>query len=389
MSSQLNKKIICLSSVDWFPIPTRKQQVMSRIPKEVDILYVEPPVTLISPLKDKNTWKKFWRFMEGPRKLTDNIMLYTPPPILPFGNIVRGINWFNQWWDSLFIKQQVRKLGFENSILWTYMPNSADIAGRLKEDFLIYDCIDEHAEYGGFIKKETVNKMEADLLRKSDLSFVTVQGLYDAKVQYNSNMHIIPNGANVELFMECQKESTKIAEEMTRIPHPIVGFLGVIQPCIDTELLEKIAKAHPEWSVVLIGPLTAGVSIESLLKHSNVYHLGRKNPEELPSYMKAFDICLNPFKINNLTLNVSPLKFFEYLATGKPVVSVDMPGVHGYEDIIYIGKDHENFIEEVERALEEDSPERIEKRLEAAKQNSWEARTNCMLKLLQQNIKGE
>jgi glycosyltransferase involved in cell wall biosynthesis len=385
----LNKKIICLSSVDWFPIPTRKQQVMSRIPKDVDILYVEPPVTLISPLKDKNCWKKFWRFMEGPRKLTDNIMLYTPPPVLPFGNVIRVINSFNQWWDGLFIRYQVSKLGFEKSILWTYMPNSADMAGKLKEDFLIYDCIDEHAEYGGFIKKETVHKMEADLLMKSDLSFVTVQGLYDAKVQYNSNMHVIPNGANVELFMQCQEVSTIIAQEMAQIPHPIVGFLGVIQPCIDLELLEKIAKAHPSWSVVLIGPISAGVSIDSLMKYQNVYYLGRKDPDELPSYMKAFDICLNAFKINNLTLNVSPLKFYEYLATGKPVVSVDMPGVREFSDIIYIGKEHEDYIKQIERALVEDSPERIQKRIQIAKQNSWEARTNQMLDIIQRNIKGE
>lgn len=389
MSSQLNKKIICLSSVDWFPIPTRKQQVMSRIPKEVEILYVEPPVTLISPLKDKSCWKKFWRFMEGPRKLTDNITLYTPPPILPFGNVIRIINRFNQWWDGLFIKHQVNKLGFEKSILWTYMPNSADIAGRLKEDFLIYDCIDEHAEYNGFIKKQTVHEMEADLLRKSDLSFVTVQGLYDSKVQYNANMHIIPNGANIELFMQCQDENTEIAQEMKQLSHPIVGFLGVIQTWIDMELLEKIAKAHPEWSMVLVGPLGAGVNIDALLKYSNVVHLGRKNPEELPSYMKAFDICLNPFKINNLTLNVSPLKFYEYLATGKPVVSVDMPDVRAFSEVIYIGKDHEDYIKQVERALEEDNSERVEKRLQLAKQNSWEARTNTMLNIVQQNIKGD
>jgi len=102
------KNIICISSVDWFPIPTRKQQVMSRLPKDYNILYVEPPITLLSPLKDKKMTFKLSEFKKGNKQIQENIVAYCPPPILPFGNIFKWINKINQWWSALFIKKAAK-----------------------------------------------------------------------------------------------------------------------------------------------------------------------------------------------------------------------------------------------------------------------------------------
>lgn len=374
-----NENIICLSSVDWEPLWTRKQQVMSRLPHSNKILYVEPPITLLSPFKDPEMWKKWGMWRQGVRRLNDFIYLWSPPPILPFGNKYRWINKCNQWLIAKALKPVIKQLELTDPILWTYMPNSGDIIDQISHKLLVYDCVDEHSEYTGLIDKENMLSMEQDLIKACDTVFVTAEGLYQSKKPFAKTIYFLPNAANVEHFMQAQKAETQIPPELQDLPGPVIGFVGVIQDWIDLELIEMTARTHPEWSVVLVGPVGPGIDISALQQLSNVHLLGRKDLKDLPKYLKGFDVCLNPFKMNELTDKVSPLKFYEYLASGKPIVTVDMPGIRDFVDVVEVAKTREEWIPAIERALSQESPEKLEQRLKRARENSWESRVEFMM----------
>ncbi len=380
MTRQLEKKqIVCISSVDWDPLWTRKQQVMSRLPESNTILYVEPPITLLSPFKDNAMWFKWKMWFKGLRPLRKNIYLYSPPVTLPFGNKYALINRINQWWISLFLNRVLAKLGFEKPILWTYMPNTCDMLDQVPHDFLVYDCVDEHSEYTGLINKDVMTQMERQLMAKCDMVFVTAPGLYEDKKDFAKNIYYLPNAANVEHFNKALAPDTQIPDDIKNIKKPIIGFVGVIQDWIDLDLIGQVADTHPEWSVVLVGPVGVGVDVSGLKAKPNVHLLGRKSIDELPAYLKAFDVCLNPFKLNELTDKVSPLKFYEYLASGKPIVSVDMPGVRDFSEVIHIAGNYDDFVAEIEKALALENEDRQQARLKAAAENSWESRVKFMM----------
>ncbi|MHB8170623.1 MAG: glycosyltransferase [Thermincolia bacterium] len=371
--------IVCISSVDWDPIWTRKQQVMSRLPRSNRILYVEPPITLLSSFKDPAMWKKWGMWLLGMRILRENFYLYSPPVILPFGNKYRFINRVNQWWVNLFLKRVIKKLEFKKPILWTYMPNTADQLKGIDYKMLVYDCVDEHSEYTGLIDKTTMLEMEKKLLGKSDVVFVTAPGLYEAKKEKARRIFYLPNAANVKHFMKAQREDTLVPADIAGLPHPRIGFVGVIQDWIDLDLIAEVARRHPQWSVVLVGPVGVGIDVSMLTPLPNVHLLGRRDVQVLPNYLKGFDVCLNPFKINELTDKVSPLKFYEYLASGKPIVTVDMPGVREFADIVEVAEGREDFVARIEAALATESEEKKLQRLERAREHSWESRVRFMM----------
>jgi len=372
------RDIICVGPVDWDPIWNRSQQLMSRLDGSNRVLYIEPPATLLSAFKDRSLWFKWWQWLKGPRSKTENIYLYSPPPMLPFGYMYPLVNRLNQRWVLLFVDRMAKKLGFKNPIVWTYLPNSLALARGLGPSALVYDCVDEHSEFPGLINKEAVLEMEKDLLAGSDLVFTSAGGLYQSKKPFAETIHLVPNAADVGHFARADCEETRVPEEIAGISRPLLGFVGVIHDWIDLELIEYVARQRPGWSVAMIGPVGPGINVARLRELPNVHFLGRKDKEDLPGYIKAFDVCLNTFRKNRLTDRVSPLKLYEYLASGRPVVSVEMPGVVEFRDIIEIAGDYDGFLDAVERALTQESEEKKRRRMEIAAENSWENRLAFM-----------
>lgn len=378
ISELAGRDIICIGPVDWEPIWNRSQQLMSRLPRSNRILYVEPPATLLSALKDRSLWFKWRQWLKGARPKTENIYLYTPPVILPFGNMYPWVNRINQRRLLFFVGGAARGLGFKKPLVWTYLPNSLAVCKGLNPEAVIYDCVDEHSEFPGLIDKDAVLGMERELLAGSDLVFATAAGLYEAKKPYCRKIYLLPNAADVEHFAGAERQETVVPPEINRLPRPLLGFVGVIHDWIDLDLIEYIARSRPDWTVAMIGPVGAGISVNSLKELPNVYFAGRKDKEELPGCLKAFDVCLNPFKKNELTDRVSPLKLYEYLASGRPVVSVEMPGVEEFRDYIEIASDYGGFLEAVERALKSGSEDGKRRRMEIAAVNTWENRLAFM-----------
>jgi len=378
--------IVCIAPVDWEPIWNRSQQLMSRFPDTNRILYLEPPATLLSAIKDRGLWFKWGRWLAGPRPVKKNIRLYSPPVVLPFGNVFPLINRINQRWLLFFTRRIMRRLGFAGPLVWTYLPNSLELARGLDPLAIVYDCVDEHSEFSGLINKEVVLSMERELLAHSDLVFTTAEGLFKGKKPYAKNIYLLPNAADVDHFFLTDREETPVPGDIAGLPGPVLGFIGVIHDWIDLDLIEHVAVARPGWSVAMIGPLGPGVNADRLKELPNVYFFGRRDKGELPGYLKAFDVCLNAFRLNELTDRVNPLKIYEYLASGRPVVSVDMPGVREFGDVIEIAGDYDGFVRAVERALERESGELKKRRLEVAARHSWQVRVEFILQKINEML---
>lgn len=371
------QKIICLSTSPYEPIPTRKQQVMNRL-KNAEILYFDPPITYLAPLKDASARSHLRDYRKPEKKGKGQITVCSLPPVLPFFNRFRWINRINQRRQARFIRKKMHQHGFQKPLLWCYSPTACDLVDKIPHSGLVYDCVDRHSAYQGQINPQVVDAMEADLAKKADQVFCTAAGLEKTLLQWNHTTKLLPNGGNYELFSAVQtqrEELLKKQNELDDLSGPILGFVGALQECIDYDLIEYAARKKPEWTFVLIGSPKPGARLEGLRQCQNVRFLGLKPYEDLPEYMVRFQVCLNLFRSGDLARDVSPLKFYEYLATGIPVVSTPQPlQVRDFEECIYIAESEEAFVSACEQALSETGKEKMEQRMAHGRETSWDGR---------------
>ena len=376
------KQIVCLATSPWYPIPTRKQQVMSRIP-DAEILYFDPAATVIAPLKDHNAKPLMKKYKEAGVKPKENITVYSLPPVLPFFYKVRAVNRLNQKRATRYIREKMKEHGFEKPLLWVYSPVTVDAVDEIPHSGLVYDCVDRHSAYGGLMDPALVDAMELELAEKADICFATAASLADSLKTANPNTFFIPNGAKYERFVQASRPQP-VPEDMKDIPKPVFGFVGALQSCIEYGFVEAAAKARPDWSFVWIGKEKPGVDTSSLRALPNCRFLGMKPNEQLPQYLANFDACLNLFAKSDLSKDVSPLKFYEYLATGRPIVSTRQPDqVMQYADIIEIADDAPGFLDACARALE-GGMKQTAQRIEEGRKSSWDSRVAEMREILAQ-----
>lgn len=370
---------LVLSTQDWDAVPTRKHRFARMYAAQGNrVLYIEQQMHWAGWLVDiKNQFSRAWRFLQGPREVEPNIWVYTLPVVLPFFQMTEVINKINNITLESSLKKALKWLRFnpEKLIIWTYTPHSADFVGAFGEYAAVYECVDEFTASKGLVNARAIGKMERDLLAKVDLLIVTAQGLL-AKQQFAKRTKLVPNAAEVSHFATVADADLPIAKELEQTKPPVVGFLGSIQYWIDTDLLVEIARKHPDWTVVLVGPLGILADIDALREQPNVTLTGRVPYEEVPNYVKAFDVCLNPYHMDDVAEHCSPLKLYEYLATGKPVVSVDMPEVQQFKNMVSIAYNRSDFVSLVEETVSSlpEPPEQAQKRMQEAWNHTWEKR---------------
>ncbi len=377
------KQIICLSTSPWYPIPTRKQQVMRRL-SDAEILYFDPPVTYIAPLKDKNARAKLSAWKHPGEKVQDNITVYALPPVLPFFQKFRLMNRWNQRRIARYVNKKCRAHGFHSPLLWVYSPTAADAVAKLDHSGLVYDCVDRHSAYGGLMNPALVDTMELELAEKADLVFATAKSLCERLQTVNPKATFIPNGANFERFFAASQPQP-MPEDFPAGDGPVFCFVGALQGCIAYDFIEFAAKARPDWRFVFLGRQVAGVDLSALRRLENCHFLGLRPNEQLPSYLAHCDVCLNLFDQSDLSRDVSPLKFFEYLATGKPIVSTPQPEqILQFSRDIHIAATKEEFLLACEEALADTAPTRTAARIELGRQSAWDSRVAQMEALLRQ-----
>lgn len=378
-----NEDIICLSTMSWDFLWTRKQRFMEMLAGYGNrILYVEPinSITNLYKRREETTSGLGSRVKE----VKKNVFVLTPSLMLPAFGRVRALDRINQRLLEWVVVKWQKRLKFDFPILWVYSPKTIDILDSFPRKLLIYDCVDEHSAYPGVKNKSLVQNWEKRLLEDADIVFTSAKGLYEDKKQYNQNTFFVPNGVDVEHFAEVQNPDLEIAAEMKKFSKPILGFVGGIYQWVDLDLIKYVARANPRWTVTMIGPMGPEVDVSLFSDIKNVYFLGTKDREILPQYVKAFDVCLNVFKRNELSRTVNPLKVYEYLAAGKPVISVDMPEIRHLSDVVYIAKSYEHFLSQIKAALAENNSKRVAEKMKVSKEYSWEK----LLSTVSQKIEG-
>lgn len=380
------KQVICLSTSNWYPIPTRKQQVMSRL-KNARVLYFEPPVTYLAPWKDPQARERLTAFKGDGEHITDNLTVYAMPPVLPLYNKKRFINKMNQRKLGHFVRSICEKHGFEKPLLWVYSPSYADIVKYIPHGGLVYDCVDRHSAYKGLIDPAVVDAMEAELAKQANVVFATAKGLHDTLKNVNEHSYFIPNGASFELFNKVATENDlPFPDKLFNIKSPIFGFVGALQECIDYSLIEYAAKQRPDWSFVFLGKKLPQADISQIEGLPNVHLLGLVPHKQLPDYIARFSVCLNLFRPGDLSRDVSPLKFYEYLATGKPIVSTPQPlQVLDYADAIFVAETPREFVAACQKALDESNRWSVTQRIAYGRAASWDSRVLEMERILAEN----
>lgn len=380
--------IICFSTADWDnPLPTNKQQIMSRLSKQNRILYIESLGLRKPTLSKRDISRLKYRLvkgLKGVRKVSSNLYVFSPLVIpLHYNKLARN---FNILYLRATLRAILSKISFHKPILWTYTPIIVPLINDIFPVITVYHCVDEFSEVPR-VPAKVVTTMEKDLLTQSDIVFTSSKRLYEAKKFFNPNAHYIPNVADIDHFSKVHQDSLVIPEDISSIHHPIIGFIGAIDDYkIDAELIRYIAIARPQWSLVFIGPIGLGgttISVESLKTLPNIYFLGEKSYATLPSYIKAFDLCIIPYNINAYTTYVFPLKFYEYLATGKPIVATALPELEPFAHIIEYAQTREEFLNSIENALSHDTTLKREGRLHCAQGHTWEANIKKMSQLIE------
>jgi len=386
-----NQNIICFSSADWDnPLWTNKQHIMSRLSKENRILYIES-LGLRRPVVSKRDGfriiKRIKNCLKGVRKIRANLYVLSPL-IIPLhdSKFIRKINMLILY---LILKFCVRNYNLKNPVIWTYIPNIVDLLEKFDKKYVVYHCVDEISQFPGVTNK--IMAMEVELLKQADIVFVTSITLYENKKKYNKNTFYLPNVADTKHFSKVLRAGIKMPVDIANIKKPILGFIGALDDYkIDSDLLRYIA--GPQWNIVLIGPLgltDRGKTLRDIISMDNIFYLGKKGYNILPNYLKYFDVCLIPMKINDYTANVFPMKFFEYLSAGKPVVSVRLPSLKEFQEYAYFADTKYEFKAMINKALEEDSEKMQNMRLNLAKENTWEKRIESMERLIETYIKNQ
>jgi glycosyltransferase involved in cell wall biosynthesis len=362
------RDVLCFSH-DWTGDPLSKTHLMRLASRENRVLWVNS-IGYRTPGLNKadvgRVWRKLKASRESLREVEPNIFVLNPLAVPAYG--WKAARALNRWWLRRQVRSAMRTLGFARPINWVFNPAAAVLAGQLGEDVLIYQCVDEYSAFSG-VGAQALLDLEADLLRKADLVVVSADKLYQSKGRHNPRTVVVRHGVDYLHFRKALDPATVVPPDIAALPRPVIGFFGLIADWVDVELMAEVAKRYPHGSLVVLGKATTDTSVLKSLP--NVHLLGRKPYADLPAYCKGFDVALNPFRINELTLNANPLKVREYLAAGLQVVATNIPEV-ALLGTCRVADTRDEFLRHVDDALRTPGPR--PEISEAVRSEGWGAR---------------
>jgi UDP-galactopyranose mutase len=364
--------IVAFSHLRWNFVYQRPQHLLSRLADKRPVFFVEEPELDTS---GPPRWER-----SNPQRNLTVLRPRTPVPALGFHA------------DQLpalapLIAELAAGLEGCRIVGWLYTPMALPLVEALGPDAIVYDCMDELSLFLG-APPELLSR-EADLLECADLMFTGGPSLYRAKQARHPNVHCFPSSVDAGHFRAGRRTEgkTEVAEaaDQAGVPHPRLGFYGVIDERLDLELLDFVAEKRPQWQIVLVGPVVK-IDPTSLPRRPNIHYFGQRSYEELPAYLAGWDVCLLPFARNEATRFISPTKTLEYMAAELPIVSTPITDVaEPYGDIVYLGDTPEAFLAACTAALTAGAVERTErtaKMRQVLAGTSWDVTVAAMEQLL-------
>jgi UDP-galactopyranose mutase len=301
-----NLDLICFSHLRWGFVYQRPQHLMSRFAKHRRVFFFEEPV-FDSPKAELR------------HHVCPQTGVHIVVPALPEGSSASNTNKvLRKLLVSLLRDQAIR-----DYVAWFYTPMALSYTAELRPAVIIYDCMDELSLFHGAPPELLQN--EKNLFERADLVFTGGLSLFEAKCERHKEVYAFPSSVDVPHFAQARIRQNEPADQ-ANIPHPRIGYAGVIDERMDTALLQEVARLRPEWQIVLLGPVVK-ISETLLPKAPNIHYLGMRPYAALPAYFSGWDAAMLPFALNEATRFISPTKTPEYLAAGLPVISTPIRDV--------------------------------------------------------------
>lgn len=376
--------IIYFGPGKWEGMWRNRHHLMSRFARTNKVMYVEPFMyfkSLINHFRpvNKSTIEFVGSFFDKRiQPVSDHLYVYHSPNFVPImGRYpLNRMSW--RVWKSL-LKNALSRLGFHRPIIWLSLPHMSHFIGGFNEKLSVYHVVDEYSAYGTVDPKAQahIKAAEQQLLKSVDLAIVVSQKLYASKSIHNPHTYLVPNGVDYAAYDQALSDNSPPPSDISRVPRPVIGYSGLVSQRLDLELISRIATMRPEWSFVLMGEVNESgceAELSGLRQLKNVYLLGNKPIGRVPYYVKAFDVCMVPYKLNEQTDNLSPLKLYDFLSMGKGIVTTAFPLSKQFKDVLHIAHSTESFVAGIEKALEDSDTGLFTKRRNIAAQNTWEDR---------------
>ena len=398
--SMITKRdIIIISSIEWDFQWQIHQEVASRLANAGNrVLYIENTGVRTPNLRDakrvasrlKNSLGSL--FSHGVRVISPNLHVISPIVLPPFGSPYRRCA--NRRILLPKIKRVARRLGMRDPVFWSYLPTDTAVdlieMMRSSDSAIIYYCGADFSQLTPHV--DELRRSETALLRMADVVFTFCRPLVEHCEKWNSNVHSVPAGVNLELFPVAgnngdQAASTgsfickEITDSLSSLPHPVMGYVGGLHKFVDYGLLRDLARARPNWSWVFVGAIQT--EINGLAELPNVHMLGQQPHPSLAHYIRQFDVCLIPYLNDRATVTALPLKLNEYLALGKPVVSTELPAICAFNEqhqiLITARNQSDSFLCAIEQALNLQQDEKaMNRRREVAALGDWQTCLSAM-----------
>jgi glycosyltransferase involved in cell wall biosynthesis len=373
---------VSYSITPWFGVWQRPQQFATRFARYHPGIYVDPMGLQHILAKDAPPEQHHH---------SENLTVFCPR-VLPMGKTRSVIIDFN---DALILKQLDRLIQnrkFTQPVLVTNTPLADGIAEKYPWKAVAFDVIDDFTKWAW--SPHDAVKREQRLFQRADTVFTGTYSLWEKKRSFHPGTEFIPCGVEIEHFLKANNPDLPVPGDIASIREkgPVIGYFGGLNERIDADLLVYVAEKIPEASVVLIGPVFADFGLSdfedkwaSLLpypdspgfklkpKPPNLYILGIRKYQDLPAYLKAFDVCLLPYVLSDATIDIHPVKGLEYLASGRPVVSTPLPDVVAfYKGVIDVADTYDTFTDTIRYLLNNPDRNKTAERIEFARPKTWE-----------------
>ncbi len=383
--------IVCFSSIDWQFIWQGHQEIMSTLAANGNrILFVENTGVRTPSVRDlpriRQRLRNWWRGTNGFRSERERLFIYSPLLLpFPYSPIVRRINRF------LFLRslrRWMRAAGFNQPIVWTFLPTPLvrETIPRLDPIVSVYYCIDDFASSSKAAQR--ITDSEQRLFAEVDLVFVTSEKLRERAARFSKSVHLFPFGVSFRKFEQVRESTEPPPADLAALARPIVGYIGGIHRWMDLQLLAQTAKAMPKTTFAMVGPLQTELGEAAGIP--NLHFLGKRGHDEIPKYIKGFDVGIVPYVLSDYTANVYPTKLNEYLSMGLPVVATDLPEIRRFNEDhgprVAVASDAPAFVRAIEAALQPASKQERDQRISVAKENSWDARIRRMSGLVEERL---
>jgi glycosyltransferase involved in cell wall biosynthesis len=370
------RDIVCVGFADWdTDLWTNQHHLMSRLAHENRVLFVESLGLRRPQLAGRDLTRIARRLRRGlePPRARDGLHVLSPL-VLPFHGHA-GVRALNRRLLPLLVRRAARKLGMRRPILWAYVPQAEALLSALDPEIVVYHCVDDIAAQAG-IDTASFRAAEQRFAARADLVLASAPALASRMRSLSRNVLYAPNVADTDLFAGALAPGTS-DPAVVALPAPRIVFTGaLVAKKLDLPLLVALARARREWSFALVGPIGPGeprADLSLLSGEPNIHLLGPRRYRQLPDVLRAADAGLIPYARNDLTASIFPMKVYEYLAAGLPVVATPLPALAQIAEVA-TAPDATGIAQLLERAIAEDDPARRLARSRAAGSHSWDRR---------------